>query len=64
MARIVLSEGACPVCAATVRRAVHLAAGAAHEVFLCHNDGRLAYGAADVPLAALAAAGDVPMLLA
>lgn len=56
MARIHLTQGACPVCDHAVPRTVHLVAGLQREVYHCPDDGRLAYGPADVPLEALGAA--------
>lgn len=54
MARIQSAPGACPVCALPAPRAIH--AEPAREVYRCPAHGRLEYGPATVPLAALGAA--------
>ncbi len=53
MARIHLTQGACPVCDMTVSRAVHMHRGLMNEVYSCPDHGRLEYGPRDVPLMAL-----------
>lgn len=53
MARILVTQGACPVCDEPVARTVHRLAGTQRETYHCPTDGRLAYGPADVPLHAL-----------
>jgi len=53
MARILLTQGACPVCDDPVPRTVHCIAGLQREVYHCPADGRLEYGPSDVPIAEL-----------
>ncbi len=55
MARMIRTQGACPVCDRAVARIVRLHHGVQAESFRCPEHGRLEYGNQQVPLAELGA---------